>query len=392
MAVRCKRFSILRITRSMNPMQGGVVEAVNQAVHSFNNEEYQMDVLCLDPSDSSWVVENYDYRIYALGEGKTTYGFHFSYLYWLWKNAAKYDVVIIDGLWQFLVIGGFILKLLKVPYCIFIHGMLGPYFNEDKLKYFKKLPFWFTVERNVIAMANAAIFTCEEEALLAKTSFPFYHARPHIATLGVKDNEKSKKELVKIFLSEYPFLKDKPFAIFLSRINKIKGINLLIDGLAGLKNLPHDYMLVIAGPDSNGLQAELTRQIESLGLTKHVEWLGMLNGDVKWGAYHAADVFILPSHHENFGIVVTEALSTSTPVLITNKVNIWREIQNGGAGFVENDDIQGIESLLQRWFELSDSEKVSMCKKAEMCYQNNFTLKEAVVDLENVLNSVVANQ
>ncbi|HIF58095.1 MAG TPA: glycosyltransferase [Rhodospirillales bacterium] len=57
----------------------------------------------------------------------------------------------------------------------------------------------------------------------------------------------------------------------------------------------------------------------------------MLQGDVKWGAYYAAETFILPSHQDNFGIVVAEALSTATPVLITNKVNIWREIKTGKA-------------------------------------------------------------
>lgn len=382
------KIKALRIVGSMNPIHGGVVEAVNQAALSFNNDLWQMDVLCLDDPDASWVVRNAGYKIYALGEGRTAYGFHFTYLSWLWRNAKNYDVIVIDGLWQFLVFGGYVLKLLRVPFCVFTHGMLDPYFNENKLKYIKKLPFWFAAERNVISMANATIFTCEEESQLAVKSFPYYRANSKVATLGVKGNASNGKELAELFLVEFPQLKAKNFAIFLSRINEKKGVDLLIDALAKIKELPKDFVLAIAGPDSNGLKAKLTTQIDRLGLTQRVVWLGMLSGDVKWGAYHAADVFILPSHQENFGIVVAEALSTATPVLITNKVNIWREIDAAGAGFVESDDIAGIRSLLDCWIALSNIEKAEMSGRAKACYEANFSIESAVGDLEKVLCNV----
>jgi glycosyltransferase involved in cell wall biosynthesis len=76
----------------------------------------------------------------------------------------------------------------------------------------------------------------------------------------------------------------------------------------------------MAGPDQAGWQMKLEIQAEKLGISERVSWTGMLSGDLKWGAFHAADVFILPSHQENFGIVVAEALSCSLPVLISNKV------------------------------------------------------------------------
>jgi glycosyltransferase involved in cell wall biosynthesis len=374
----------------MNPAQGGVVEAVNQAALSFNNEKHKMDVLCLDSPSDPLVVKIDRYFVSAIGEGKMAYGFHFGYLPWIWRNAKHYDVVIIDGLWQFLTLGGYVLKALKVPYCVFTHGMLDPYFNEKKLKYIKKLPFWFAFERNVIAQASATIFTCKEESILAEKSFPFYSAKPFIATLGVEGNEKDARLLARSFLSEFPALQGKRFFIYLSRINEKKGIDLLIDSLGRFKGLPDDFMLAIAGPDSNGLQASLTKQIETLGLTDRVIWLGMLNGDVKWGAYHAADVFILPSHQENFGIVVAEALSTATPVLITNKVNIWREIDTAGAGLVVNDDVAGIEVLLNKWLSLPEDEKQSMSLRAKACYQALFSIGSAVKDLEYVLSDVVS--
>jgi glycosyltransferase involved in cell wall biosynthesis len=380
---------VLRIIRSMNPAQGGVVEAVNQSALSFNNKKSQMDVLCLDDPSAPWVVANNNYIIHALGVGKTAYGFHFSYFNWLRENAKDYDVIVIDGLWQFLVVGGYVLKHLKVPYCLFIHGMLSPYFNKDKLKYIKKIPFWFLVERNVIAMANAVIFTCEEEKRLAESSLPFYRGRSVVATHGVEGVTEESGILADAFLSVFESLKDKKIILYLSRIHEIKGIDLLIDALGKIKKNPDDVVLAIAGPDSNGLKAKLIVHIEKQGLSNRVVWLGMLSGDVKWGAYHAADVFVLPSHQENFGIVVAEALSTATPVLITNKVNIWREIDEAGAGFVENDDVGGVEGLLNRWLALSNTEKSEMSGRAKACYEANFSIESAVDDLERVLCSVV---
>jgi len=372
----------------MDPAQGGVVEAINQAAMSFNNDSFQTEVLCLDDPDSEWVKNQSHYTIHALGEGITAYGFHRKYLSWLWQNSKNYDVIIIDGLWQFLVLGGYILKILNVPYCVFTHGMLDPYFNKEKLKFIKKLPFWFGIERNVIALASAVIFTCRDEYLLASNSFPLFRAREKITTLGVEGNSRESSELVSSFYTEFPTLANKKFAIFLSRINKKKGIDLLVGALGRMKNLPEDFQLAIAGPDSEGLQLKLTQQIELLGLTDRVVWLGMLKGDVKWGAYHASEVFILPSHQENFGIVVAEALSTGTPVLITNKVNIWREVITAGAGFVENDDIDGVEELLSQWFSLGIQSRRNMKADAITCFQKNFSIDASTRDLERVLLNV----
>ena len=68
----------------------------------------------------------------------------------------------------------------------------------------------------------------------------------------------------------------------------------------------------------------------------------MLTGEAKWGAFRAAEFFVLPSHQENFGIVVAEAMALSKPLLITNKVNIWREVEIDGAGIVVDDDVKGV--------------------------------------------------
>jgi glycosyltransferase involved in cell wall biosynthesis len=83
----------------------------------------------------------------------------------------------------------------------------------------------------------------------------------------------------------------------------------------------------------------------------------MLDGEQKWGAIGCSEVFVLPSHQENFGIVVAEALACRVPVLISNKINISREVQSEAAGFVETDTLAGTEALLQQWIGLSPQER-----------------------------------
>lgn len=86
-------------------------------------------------------------------------------------------------------------------------------------------------------------------------------------------------------------------------------------------------------------------------------WPEMLDGEQKWGAIGCSEVFVLPSHQENFGIVVAEALACRVPVLISNKINISREVQSEAAGFVETDTLAGTEALLQQWIGLSPQER-----------------------------------
>lgn len=380
---------VLRVVSTMNPAKGGVVEAISQASLSFNRKGGVMDVLCFDDLNSPWLNTNYGYSIYSVGRARTAYKINLAYFHWLWKNARNYDVVVLDGLWQFLSLGGYLLKLLGVPFCVFVHGMLDPYFNQNKKKFFKKLPFWWVSERNILALAKFVIFTCQVERDLAKNSFPAYKARSRVATLGVEGSSVPAWSLLKCFYSSFPALVGKKFALFLSRIHKKKGIDILIEALGNISALPDDFILAIAGPDSEGLKEILQEKIQRLRIESKVAWLGMLEGDVKWGAYQAAEVFILPSHQENFGIVIAEALSTSTPVLISNKVNIWKEVNSMGAGFVENDDVNGVEKLLCAWLALSRSERLKMSERARICHEERFSTLSASSDLGKIINDAM---
>jgi glycosyltransferase involved in cell wall biosynthesis len=121
------------------------------------------------------------------------------------------------------------------------------------------------------------------------------------------------------------------------------------------------------------------------GVKDRITWTGMLTGDMKWGAFHAAEVFVLPSHSENFGIVVAEALACGVAVLISDKVNIWREIVQDGAGFAEPDTLDGTVALLERWLGLTADELHQMRSRAKACFEGRFDIQQATKKLVNVI-------
>ncbi|MCP4991880.1 MAG: glycosyltransferase, partial [Colwellia sp.] len=352
---------ILRVISSVNPEGGGPIEGVMQSSAVLVEHGHSIELVSVDSPKESFIKNNL-FTVYALGPGKGKYSYKATFQNWLIKHVADYDAVLVQGLWQFC---GYATRkaCLKhnIPYYVFTHGMLDPWFKTTyPLKHLKKWLYWPWGEYRVLRDATNVFFTSEEEKVLARKSFWLYKCNELVLNYGTAGTLGNVEHQRNVFIQSYSNLKNNPFLLFLSRIHPKKGIDILIKVFASQQKNLGQTQLVIAGPDQIGWQFELEKLADSLGVADKITWTGMLSGDMKWGAYHCADAFILPSHQENFGIVVAEALSTSTPVLITNKVNIWREIESSGAGFVENDDVPGVETLLSKWLPLSDSEKLSM--------------------------------
>ena len=141
-------------------------------------------------------------------------------------------------------------------------------------------------------------------------------------------------------------------------------------------------------PTSWDGKTKLNHLAERLGVTSAITWTGMITGAMKWGALHAAEVFVLPSHQENFGIVVAEALAAGLPTLISNKVNIWREVRADGAGLVAEDTLVGVSELFQSYLGLPDEQKLAMRQRARECFERRFEIKKAAETLRAVLTSV----
>jgi glycosyltransferase involved in cell wall biosynthesis len=143
--------------------------------------------------------------------------------------------------------------------------------------------------------------------------------------------------------------------------------------------------LVMAGPDATQWRIALEARAEELGIASRIHWIGMVSGDIKWGVLSACEAFVLPSHQENFGIAVVEAMACRKAVLISTEVNIWREIEADGGGLVAPDTAEGTTSLIERWAALSTAERRFLGERARACFERRFTIEGAAARLRALL-------
>ena len=375
---------ILNVVTSTDPAGGGVIENIVQ-IGKVLSRQHAFEIASLDAPDAPW-LSAFPLPLHALGPARSSYAYAPRFLNWLRAHRRDYDAVLVHGLWQY---GGYATwRALRraTPYFVFPHGMLDPWFKTTyPAKHFKKLLYWPWGEFRVLRDARAVCFTCEEERLRARQSFRFYRARERVVSFGTAAPPPAKHAQLAAFWRAFPDLKGKNLLLFLARIHVKKGADLLIEAFARIAARDPDLHLVMAGPDPQGLQSALQKQAQQLGIGARITWTGMVQGELKWGAFRAAQAFVLPSHQENFGIVVAEALACGTPVLISNKVNIWREIAAEGAGFVAPDSAQGTLENLEKWRQTSALEREQMSDNAVRCFNAHFEIEAAARSLLEVI-------
>ncbi len=382
---------ILRIVSTLDPEYGGPVAAAVSQSAEMLRQGHQVDFVTLDAERSSFLTE-VPGVVHALGPSRGKYGLNFRLVDWLKDNAWHYDLILVHGIWQFHSFAAWLAsRQAKLDYYIYTHGMLDPWFKTAyPVKHIKKWIYWVLIENRVLRDARGVLFTCEEERLLASKSFPRYKAHEIVVAYGIQAPADDPLTSRAAFFLEYPQLRDKRLLLFLSRIHPKKGCDQLIEAFAQVKDTDSRLHLVIAGPDQVGWTAELQKQAEKLGVAERITWMGMASGERKWGAYRAADVFVLPSHSENFGVVIAEALACGLPVLTTNKVNIWREVEADGAGFIANDDLPGIIGLLTKWISMREQDCDNMRVRARKCFDSRFTISETVRKTIGIIQSTLA--
>ncbi|MCI0539120.1 MAG: glycosyltransferase [Verrucomicrobiales bacterium] len=349
-----------------------------------------VEVLSLDDPKDAWVKES-PVLTHAVGPSLGGYRYSSRMIPWLRRNRERYDAISVHGLWNYCSLGAWrVLGRTSTPYFVFPHGMLDPWFKRTyPLKHLKKWLYWPWAEYRVLRDARAVCFTSEEERRRARESFWFYRCREAVVSYGTAAPAGDAAEQKERFLERFPLLRGQRVILFLGRIHEKKGCDLLIEAFHRVVSVRgHELAnlrLVFAGPDQTGWQAELQQRARVIGMAGRVVWTGMLTGDAKWGALRAAEVFALPSHQENFGVAVAEALACSVPVLISNQVNIWREIEADRAGFAAPDDLDGTHRVLARWLALSSAERLQARANALSCFAKRFEVRKAARSLLELL-------
>ncbi len=364
------------------------MEAARQLSIALDRLGHAVELITLREPRREWAVE-WRGTVHCAGRASTRYLYNRDLPAWISERARQFDAVVIHGLWRYTSAGVWRgLRGLGVPYYVFAHGMLDPYFKQTyRWKHFQKSLCWRMVERRVLRDARAVLFTCEQERRRARLTFPSYACQERVVGLGIERPPDDAAAQKRAFLAAFPELAGTRMVLFLGRIHPKKGCDLLIRAFARVAAHDPSLRLVIAGPDECGWQADLQKLAQQLGAGERIAWTGPLYGSLKWGAMRAADVFALPSHTENFGITVAEAMACGLPVLISNEVNIWREIESDGAGLAAADDQEGTASLLERWLAMRDAGRYRMRVNALRSFSRRFELNRFAHDFVECLKT-----
>ena len=330
-------------------------------------------VASLDSPDAPW-LQSQPFKAIGLGPVGGNYGYRHGLPARIRALAEQHDAVIIHGTWQYHSFATWrALCSTGIPYFVYPHGMLDPWFKRTyPLKHLKKWAYWPWADYRVLRDAKAVLFTAEQERLLARQSFWLYQAKEVVVAYGTTAPPGDAEQQRELFLSRFPQLRDQRILLFFSRIHPKKGVDLLIEAFASAASTDLRLQLVIAGPDQVGWKAQLQQRAAELSISDRITWPGMLSGDLKWGAFRAAELFCLPSHQENFGIAVAEALACGLPLAIAEPVNISAEVAAAGAGLVHADTVAGTTGALEQWLALPASEQAQMGERGKQLFQERF--------------------
>ncbi len=374
---------ILHVVGTIDPKAGGVSEAI-RALIAYSPTEYVHEVVTVDDPRAEFIA-TLPFPVHGLGPHGRLLEYSRRLLPWLRIHRDRFDAVFVHGLWIYPGYAAWRAFAGRKPYAVFTHGMLDPYFKRAfPLKHIKKWLWWLAAEYWVLRGAYRVLFTCAAEERLARESFWLHRWRPYVAAFGATGPEGDPEEARSAFQSICPAVRQRRFLLFLGRIHRKKGCDLLVEAFRCCAELDPELDLVMAGPDQQGWRKELILLLERAGLSGRVHWPGMLEGAAKWGAFLASEAFVLPSHQENFGIAAAEAMACGRPVLLSDKVNIAPDIAMDGAGLMDVDTLEGTVRLLQEWIGMPPAERATMGLRARATFLKRYDMRANAQEIVRV--------
>jgi glycosyltransferase involved in cell wall biosynthesis len=353
---------ILQIVPSISLVYGGPSQMVLGLSSALAAEGAEVTVLTTDangdvgqppldvPRDRPVIQDGYQIRYFRCSPFRR-YKFSLGLLRWLADHASEFDLAHIHAL--FSPISSFsasIARSQKLPYLLRPLGTLDPA-DLHKKKALKQI-YATLLERANLAGAAAIHFTSPQEA---KVSERFgTAAQDLVIPLGVNwqkpEMQENSQPTFDAALQNLGIPQgDAPLVLFMSRIDPKKGLDLLFPALEKLLAEGIKFHFVLAGgnPQDPEYENRIRTQIQNSALAPHSTIAGFVTGDSKTALLQAADLFVLPSYYENFGIAVAEAMAAGVPVVISDQVHIWEEVKQAEAGWVCTCEVSALTEQLK---------------------------------------------
>lgn len=371
--IQTRHLQICHVIASINEQVGGPALSVTSLAEATTRCNIQSHLLTLDYPRVGAQIKPQNVELHSYPAPLTTRwlrGFQPTARQGLHRLAAtKLDLIHNHGIWMFPnLYARQAATRSQLPLVISPRGMLEAWsLNRSQLQ--KRLA-WRLYEKENLLNATAFHATSIDEAnSIRRLGFTQPIALiPNGVSVPSLDQIPPRDALI----SRFPQLADKRWLLFLSRLHPKKGLDTLLTVWQTLHAQFPDWQLVIAGPDLIGYQANLIKLTTELNLQRRVTFTGMLSGNDKDIVLSHADLMVLPSHSENFGIAIAEALAYGTPV-ITTKGTPWQDLQKYDCGWWIENNAQTLAKTLIEAMQLSDSMRRSMGQTGRQWMINQYS-------------------
>jgi glycosyltransferase involved in cell wall biosynthesis len=371
---------LLHLIHTLDPATGGPPQAVRQLAAAGSRAGWTHGVATLDAGDRPWLAD-FPGPVHAIGPAHTRWGWAPGLPAWLRGPGRDWDLWVVHGLWQFHgPAARAAARDVGRRYAVVPHGMLDPWFGRaHPLRHLRKRASWPLLERPLLRDAAVMLCTTDEEARLAPLAFAGLQARTRVVGLGLCGDTvpDAAAAPAQAFLERHPQLRGRRVLLFLGRLHAKKAPLMLLQAFADSTLPQRGFALAFAGPDG-GMRDPLGQAIVQRGLQSHAVLCGPLAGAAKWAALRAADAFVLPSHQENFGLAVAEALAAGTPALLSRQVQTWPAVVRHGAGLATEAEPVALRALLEQWARLAPAQVQAMRDAAPRAFRAEFEMHAVV--------------
>ena len=328
---------VLHVIPSLDAQDGGPSVALPHMARALVNLGIQVDVATTMTAQDALAqrVEFGDpqqrdgYTVRFFKRQTTFYKVSLPLRSWLRQHARDYDLLHNHAVFSFapLAAAG-AARRARVPYIMRPLGLLNTWGMKNRRRWVKSLSFR-CFDGPALDHAAAVHYTSDDEhEQAARLNLK---SRAVVIPLGIDLEPFRSLPSAEIFISQFPAARERDIVLFLSRVTPKKGLDELLPAFAEIHARNPDVLLVIAGEGEDDYVASLKKACEDLGISRDVLWTGMIGGDLKFAAFAAAKLFVLPSHSENFGIALLEAMASGLPCVSTTGVALAREAAQSGA-------------------------------------------------------------
>lgn len=301
----------------------------------------------------------------------------------LWRESKWADVVLIHFHYQFASLAAsWISRVRGKPYIIFSHGSLNTHGLRAHSRV-RKLCYLKLMEQKNFAQALFAAYHSAEEM---DTSYRFGRCR--VVPNGI-DPQVFQALPKRNYFRQQHNLEQATIYLFLGRIDAGKGLDLLLPAFKKLLQVSGDSHLVLAGANERGYEAQVRHLAEELGLASRLTLTGLITGQDKLAALQDADVFVLPSRSEGLSIAMLEAMYMGLPVVVTDRVGLWRQVEKNGCGLVVPYDADSLAGALKRMAAAPD--RRAMGQRGRQLVTSGYTWDKIAGDLAAEIEEAMAS-